>query len=240
MPKPRECQISLIDTPYYHVCSRVVRKAFLCGVDESTGKSYEHRRTWVQERIHTLSQVFSMDVCAYAVMHNHLHIVLYVDTERAKHWSTAEVLARWHQLFKGTLLTQYYSSNKPLDKFQRAMVESSAEEYRKRLIDISWFMRALNESIARQANAEDQCTGRFWEGRFKSQALLDEAALLSCMAYVDLNPIRANIATTPEDSAFTSIQLRIKAAINGEQPKQLAKFIGGEYDNQPGGLNFSG
>lgn len=239
MPKPREQQISLLDTPYYHVCSRVVRKAFLCGIDENTGKNYEHRRTWVEERIHKLSQIFSMDVCAYAVMHNHLHIVLYVDTDKAKNWSTAEVLARWHQLFKGTLLTQDYSSGRSLDKFRRATVESTAEEYRKRLIDVSWFMRALNESIARMANAEDQCTGRFWEGRFKSQALLDEAALLTCMAYVDLNPIRAKIATTPEGSAFTSIQLRITAAINGEQPKELAPFMGDERNNQPGGLNFS-
>ena len=80
MPKPRSQQISLSDTPYYHICSRTVRKAFLCGVDKETGVSYEHRRHWIEKRIFQLSQVFSIDICAHAVMHNHLHLVLHVDS----------------------------------------------------------------------------------------------------------------------------------------------------------------
>ncbi|ASP47236.1 transposase [Cognaticolwellia beringensis] len=239
MPKPRSQQISLSDTPYYHVCSRTVRKAFLCGIDKETGVSYEHRRSWIEQRIFQLSRVFSIDICAHAVMHNHLHLVLHVDSAQVKKWSTLDVLTRWHKLFKGTILTRKYQAEQSLTKFEMDMVEETALVYKQRLIDISWFMRALNEPIARQANKEDKCTGHFWEGRFKSQALLDEGALLACMAYVDLNPVRAGIAPTPEKSSFTSIQLRIKAALNGEQPKKLLPFTGNEKQAQTTGISFS-
>jgi len=97
----------------------------------------------------------------------------------------------------------------------------------------------------REANAEDGCTGRFWEGRCKSQALVDEAALLTCMAYVDLNPIRAAIARTPEQSDFTAIQQRIREvmALKDRQPPEngpcLLDFAGDERWNGPDGLPFS-
>jgi REP element-mobilizing transposase RayT len=239
MPKPRSQQISLSDTPYYHICSRTVRKAFLCGVDKETGVSYEHRRRWIEKRIFQLSQVFAIDICAHAVMHNHLNLVLHADSEQVNNWSTLDVLTRWHTLFKGTILTCKYQREQSLTKFEMEIVEETAQVYKQRLIDISWFMRALNEPIARQANKEDKCTGHFWKGRFKSQALLDEGALLSCMVYVDLNPVRAGIAPTPEQSNFTSIQLRIKAAIKSDQPTTLLAFTGNEHQEKTSGISFS-
>jgi REP element-mobilizing transposase RayT len=239
MAVARKRQVSLVDTPYYHCISRCVRRAFLCGEDKLTGRSFEHRRAWVEDKLLLLTSIFSIDVCAYAVMSNHSHIVLYVDEEKATSWSTLEVLSRWHQLFKGTLLTQQYVRGDELSEPLQAVVEQTAQVYRQRLFDISWFMRVLNEDIARKANQEDNCTGCFWEGRFKSQALLDEAAVIACMAYVDLNPVRASIATTPEQSGYTSIRQRIKAAMQGEQPEKLLPFIGNEHKSKLKGLTFN-
>ena len=210
----------------------------MCGKDKSTGASFEHRRGWVEDKLLALAHVFAIDVAAFAVMSNHTHLVLFVDEKLAQSWSVEEVLNQWHQLFKGTLLTQQYCRGDQLIEPLMQVVNDTAEVYRQRLMDISWFMRILNEDIARKANKEDNCTGRFWEGRFKSQALLDEAAVIACMAYVDLNPVRAAMAKTPETSNHTSIQQRIKAARQGNQPSTLQPFIGNPRQNSLKGLAF--
>ncbi len=238
MTTARKQLISLIDTPYYHCISRCVRRAFLCGEDKNTGQNFDHRRGWVEDKLLSLNQVFAIDVCAYAVMSNHTHTVLFIDEETAKGWSTQEVIERWHQLFKGTLLTQLYCRGEDIPESLMTSLQETVEVYRNRLMDISWFMRILNQSIAIQANQEDKCTGHFWEGRFKSQALLDESALAACMAYVDLNPVRANIAKTPESSGFTSIKQRVKSAIKDKQPKKLLPFVGNPRQYMPKGLPF--
>ena len=210
MTRARKQLVDLNSTPYYHCMARCVRRAFLCGEDHLTGKSFEHRKAWVVDRLKVLANVFTIEICAYAVMSNHYHVVLFVNKPVAEALSTRAILERWTQLFAGPLLVQRYLSGDKLSKAEYQRVIEFAEEFRCRLLDISWFMRCLNEHLAREANKEDGCRGRFWEGRFKSQALLDEAAVLTCMAYVDLNPVRARQADKPETSDFTSIQDRIK------------------------------
>lgn len=238
MPQSRKSQISLEDTPYYHCVSRCVRRAFLCGRDKLTGRSYEHRRQWVEDKLLLLPNIFAIDVCAYAVMNNHTHVVLHIDEKQTADWSAKEILERWHKLFKGTLLGQQFLAGKTLSNTELLTVEGIAKVYKSRLCDISWFMRVLNEGIARKANKEDECSGRFWEGRFKSQALLDEAALISCMAYVDLNPVRAKIAKTPEESNYTSIKQRIQHVLGNKQPSSLLPFLGNSQSVVVKGLAF--
>jgi hypothetical protein len=118
---------------------------------------------------------------------------------------------RWYSLFNGVLLVDRYRTGESLSNAEIEAAKEVIQTWRQRLFDLGWFMRCLNEYIARKANEEDNCKGRFWEGRYKSQALLEERALLTCMTYVDLNPIRAKLAITPEESDFTSIQERIQA-----------------------------
>ncbi|NKN33109.1 transposase [Marichromatium bheemlicum] len=212
MTRPRASLVSLSDTPWYHVVTRCVRRAYLCGFDRLTGRSFEHRRGWVELRLRQLAGVFAIDVAAYAVMSNHVHLVVRVDADRAAGWSDTEVLRRWRCLFRGPVVVERFLSPATRAEMTEAELDGVAglvETYRARLADLSWFMRVLNESIARAANREDGVRGRFWEGRFRSQAILDETALLAVMAYVDLNPIRAGIAETPEESAHTGIAARI-------------------------------
>ena len=165
-------------------------------------------------RIRLLSSLFAIDLGAYAVMSNHYHLVVKLSPEQADQWNDDEVLNRWTSLHKGPVLVQRYQAGKPLQPAELNAVRKMITVYRQRLTDLSWFMKCLNETIAKEANREDDSTGHFWESRFRSQALLTEEALLSCMAYVDLNPVRAKMAETPEASDHTSIKERLVPRFN--------------------------
>ena len=239
-------------TPYYHIINRCVRRAYLCGDDPYSGKNYQHRRGWIVNKIKKLSEVFCIDVCAYAVMNNHYHLVLKIDTQQQQALSPQEVISRWLQLFNGHPIAVDFVNNGNVGADKKQVLSTLVAEWQSRLGSISWFMRCLNEEIARKANKEDDCTGAFWEGRFKSQALLDEQALLSCMMYVDLNPIRAGLTTSLHDSDFTSIQQRIaeyhqtsivkKSTLKSSSIKLpkigLLPFVGAEHQAKQAGIQF--
>jgi hypothetical protein len=205
MPSARKMILDLSRPGWVHCINRCVRRAFLAG-----GK-FEYRRAWVEDRLAFLARHFSCEVAAYAVMSNHVHLVVRMDPEAVRSWSAVQVAERWCAVF-GKMLPV---GDDGLVSAQTvaAMAHDAAwvETRRQRLGNLSWFMRAFSEDIARRANAEDDCTGRFWEGRYTSVPLLDQAALIACMAYVDLNPIRSKLADRPERSAYTGVRQRVRA-----------------------------
>jgi hypothetical protein len=212
MTLPRSLLVSADAPGYYHVFSRCVRRAWLCGVDPLTGRSFEHRRQWIEDRLLFLCSLFSVELYSYAVLSNHYHAVLRLDPTAPRHWSDETVAARWLEL----------CPPKPgpgVEQRRRALLETLLVDparvaiYRKRLGSLSWLMKHLNEHIARRANQEDGCRGRFWEGRFESQALLDERAVLAAMVYVDLNPLRAGMDTDPLNPQHTSIRRRLDSTV---------------------------
>jgi hypothetical protein len=212
MTMPRSQYVQEGQEGLFHCYNRCVRRAFLCGFDSATGRDFSHRKQWLLDRLQFLASIFAIDVCAFAILANHFHAILRTLPRIVDSWSDQEVASRWLMLFPKRHRNRAKSSS-PLEEDILALANCPERiaKLRRRLSSVSWFMAMLDEHIARKANKEDGVKGRFWESRFKCQTLLDEAALLSCMVYVDLNPIRAALADTPENSDFTSIQERIRA-----------------------------
>lgn len=212
MPRtPRAEQFDPNQVGIVHLIQRCVRRSFLTGFDETTGKDYSHRREWIRCRMERLASVFGIDVLTYAILSNHLHIVARTRPDVVREWSDKEVALRWLRIFPGCRIDEQLADPTTNAVDTLANNPERIKQIRVRLSDPSWFMKALCEPIARLANFQDKVTGHFWEGRFKAQAITDEAGLLACSMYVDLNPIRAAMAATPEQSIHTSAYDRIKA-----------------------------
>ena len=206
MTLPRKRIVSADQANWYHIVSRCVRRAYLCG------DGFEHRKKMIRKRLVHLTQIFSIEIASYAIMDNHLHLVLLLDPKGSADWSDEDVAQRWLQAFprRWDWTDDAACPEIDEDRLQAALQNPERiAEWRKRLSNLGWCLKALKEPIARRCNKEDDCSGAFWEGRYKSIPLLDQAALISCMAYVDLNPIRACVADKPETSDYTGIQDRI-------------------------------
>lgn len=183
-----------------------------------TGRSYEHRRAWVEERLLFLAEHFSLDIYAYAVMSNHYHIVVRLDPSAIKLWSDEEVAYHWLAVHPSGSAREKSVDERVAELRVLLSDEEKLAKCRERLSSLSWFMRCINYPIACRANREDKCRGHFWEGRFKSIALLDESAVLACMAYVDLNPVRADSQKVFTKEPHTSIARRIATQEQDSRP----------------------
>ncbi|WP_372718531.1 transposase [Novipirellula sp.] len=222
MPRPpRAEQFSPDEVCIVHVTQRCVRRAFLAGIDFVTGKDFSYRREWIRRRLESLASVYSVDVLTYSIMSSHVHVILRNRPDVLAKWSDIEVARRWLKVFPGHRLEEHLAE--PTENDVQTLVRDTQrlKTIRQRLADISWFMRALSEPIARRANKADECTGHFWEGRFKAQRIVDETGLLACSMYVDLNPVRAAMADSPDHSPHTSAYDRIEAG-KGKQINSAA------------------
>ena len=194
-----------------HVMSRVVRRCFLMGDDPVTGNNYDHRKQWIEDLLERFAACFGLDLISFSLMSNHMHLVLRSRPDVVQTWDDREVARRWLAICPPRRQTEGHQEPTEADLNSICSDADRLLEIRSRLSDISWWMRLLCQRISIRANNEDQKKGRFWEGRFKSVRLLDEEAILACAAYVDLNPIRAALAETIEQSDFTSAQRRVQA-----------------------------
>ena len=199
-----------------HVMNRVVRRCFLLGNDPITGNNYDHRKVWIEEQLQRLSAFFGIDLLCFAILSNHFHLILRSRPDVVATWDDTEVARRWLMLCPVRKNDEGFAEEP--NEAELNMIRNDRqklETIRLRLSDIAWWMRLLCQNIAVRANHEDHEMGKFWQSRYRAVRLLDDQAILACAAYVDLNPIRAAMAETLEESDFTSVQRRIQSL----QPK---------------------
>ena len=203
MTVARSQLVDVTVTAWYHVISKTVRGAYLLAEGD------DDRKQWIEQRLEELSKRFAVEVAGFAVLDNHLHVLVRLEPERAAYWSDAQVVRRWGKLFpprgkdrQPLAVTQAWIERKLSD-------QTFVAETRRRLSDLGWFMKCLKEPLARLANKQDGCQGAFWQGRYKSVAVLDDEALLATCAYIDLNPLAAGMSKTPEESPHTSVKRRV-------------------------------
>jgi REP element-mobilizing transposase RayT len=239
MPRVNRREIfSETDVQVFHTISRCVRRNHLCGHDRRSKRDYSHRREWIRSRLEELAGIFAIETLSYALMANHMHLVIRTRPDIALTWSDDEVAHRWWALFPKRRTRNGLPEQPTAEELNHIKNNTTGlADKRRRLCSVSWFMKCISEPIAKRANREDNLTGHFWEARFKAQPLLDETAIAACMAYVDLNPIRAAVAQTPETSQYTSLQDRIADRQSAASaPSTATQDIQTEHGAQAGWL----
>jgi hypothetical protein len=218
----------------FHCWTRCAQHACLLGPDPKTGKDCSYRRAWIIIREEQLAALFAIDIEFRAEMRNHLHVVLRTMPRVAKRLGREEVVRRWLTITKlAKCMSDDLPEINPKLVKKLAKDKKKVEQMRRRLSSISWFMGTLCENISRRSNAEAGTSGHFWESRFKCRECLDENAVLLCGIYVDLNPIKAGEAASPEKARYTSIYTRLQAQSQRKNARNRADGWLGELTLQP-------
>ena len=221
MTKPRSHYVDSELTLCYHITSRCVRRAWLLGIDPLTGKNYQHRQKVFLDHLKHLTRFYSVDILGYAIMSNHFHLVVRYDPRANLAWSDEEVARRWcaahnglpvDQSFRGATEVGEFSFSQTLRYHEMLIDQTRLAKCRGALGCLSKFMQQLKQPFAVWANHEDEAKGHFFESRFYSGALLERSDLLTCMSYVDLNPIEAGIAISLSEAKHTSVHERLTDA----------------------------
>ncbi len=208
---PRGEVIDPNEVAIVHAFNRTVRRCFLFGDDPLTGKNFDHRKVWIEESLEHFAACFAIDLLSFSILSNHYHLILRNRPDVVATWSDTEVARRWLMICPVRKIRgkPAIPTESELNSIRNCPLKLA--KIRARLSDISWWMRLLNQRIAQRANREDEASGRFFEDRYKAVPLIDESAVLACTAYVELNPIRAAIAETLEQSDHTSVKRRIRS-----------------------------
>ena len=208
----------------YHCWNRCVQRAWLCGQDPVTGIDYEYRREVIEEVERQLAGLFAIDIGFHAEQANHLHLILRTRPDLAATYLDDEVRRRWWILVRLKRTGNGRIEEPTAEELERERRRwPDVDVLRQRLADVSWFMGTLCEHLARRFNRESGTSGTFWEHRFGCRSLEDEAAILLCGIYVDLNPIRAGEATVPEEARHTSAYNRIQGMPQRAPPGRWRK-----------------
>ncbi|PIE90010.1 MAG: hypothetical protein CR997_08510 [Acidobacteria bacterium] len=237
IPRKRQFDKKKINT--LHIYNRTVRHAFLMRKNDED-ENHCVRKSIYLNRFKFLLKVFSMESLSYCIMDNHYHLIIRTRPDLVDSWSREEVARRWWQLYPRKRDAQGHPAVPTQDELDlvffdqtgRQTPEQRCEVLRERLADVSWFMKSLNEYASKVYNKQENCRGAFWEGRYKSQLLADQSAVLAGSVYVDLNPIRAGLAETPEESAYTSGQVRCRSRIAKRKLEKLRQKCRRKKENQ--------
>jgi len=207
MARPKRCWVSQ-ECGSYHIISRTVGGDILF---------YDQEKEYFLNLLERFAAGFFVQIHTFAILGNHFHLLVTNLEEEADHATKKELLRRYRLLFgKHTEPPPgVYDSSGELIPDE----DGGIERLRFRLSSISRFVQELKQSFSRWYNKNNNRKGYLWGDRFKSVIIEKGDAQMICSAYIDLNPVRANLSQCPEDYRWCSMGMEVR------NPKRWRKLI---------------